>query len=379
MKLRNEGKFCKRELDVLQIIKSEDIGGAETMLLGLLKYLGQRCQVGVVVVGKSPLAILLQEQGYRTWQIPRYSNKMDMRFLLRLIFLLIRLRPRLIQSHIIYMNLYASLCGKALGIPVISTFHSCHLIETTLERIMIKVICDCSKKVVMVSHHQQKHFNLQKNRKVVVIQNGIDLLAVEENTRHLMSLQKRRELKLAEADFVIICVGNLRPIKGQIFLLKAIGLLPGIENLKLLLVGDGPSKTSLLETCRTLGIIDKVQFLGFREDVSDLLYAADIFVSPSLSEATSLAIMEAMAAVKPIIASSVGDNGELIEDGKDGMLVVAESPHALAMAIEFMVQNRAVAFQMGVHARKRVLERFSAEIMARNYFELYEKLLSFQI
>ena len=376
MKLRKEDGNCIAGLDVLHIIRSENIGGAETMLLTLLKHRGAGCQVGIIVAGESPFTLLLQAQGYLTWQIRSYIGKTDVGFFLRLLRLLRRLRPRVIQSHIWYTNLYAGLCGKALAIPVISTFHSCHLIQTTVEKMLMQVICGCSNKIVMVSHHQKKHFGLRDNSgKIVVIPNGIDPPDVEEGTRHLRCLQKRKELDLGEKDVVILSVGNLRPIKGHVFLLRAIGLLTGIENLKLLLIGDGPLRGTLLDVCRALDIKDRVHFLGYRNDVPGLLNAANIFVAPSLSEGTSMAILEAMAAAKPIVASHVGGNEELLEDGKDGMLIAPASPEALAAAIEFLAKNRAVALQMGTHAQQRVAEQFSAERMARHYNDLYRPML----
>jgi glycosyltransferase involved in cell wall biosynthesis len=152
-------------------------------------------------------------------------------------------------------------------------------------------------------------------------------------------------------------------------------VLKEYKNIKLLLIGDGPLQHELIQRCEEYGIKDKVRFLGFRDDVIDLLSVTDVFVSPSLSEATSFAIMEAMGMGKPVIAANVGGNYELIDDGNDGILVPSGDFGAIANKISFLLQNNDLAIQLGHNAREKIKQNFTIEHMVKNYESLYHQIM----
>jgi glycosyltransferase involved in cell wall biosynthesis len=118
-----------------------------------------------------------------------------------------------------------------------------------------------------------------------------------------------------------------------------------------------------------------VRFLGFREDVATLLSLMDIFVLPSLSEGLSIALLEAMAAGKPVVATNVGGNPELVVDGETGYSVPPRDADALATKLRSLLVDKCRAKKLGENGRKRVQQKFSLQAMADNYQRLYEECL----
>lgn len=362
---------------ILQIINSVNIGGAETMLLNLLDGLNSNhFETGLCVIGKSPLGEEARLRGVEVKEIPPYKSKKDFHFLLNLARTIHRLRPDVVQAHIWFTNLYSCLCGKMLGIPVISTFHSNHSVETLFERLSIRTIYHFSKRVVMVSDYQIRHFGFSSRmRKISVIMNGVRIFPLNEMSEEEMGEIKNEQLGVGNGDKIITYVSNLRPVKGHIFLLQAFRLvLKECKDTRLILIGDGPLGDELIKKSEEYGIRDKVRFLGFRDDVMDLLSVTDVFVHPSLSEANSIAIMEAMAMGRPVIAANVGGNLELINDGNDGILVSAGDPEALAERIILLLKNRGFAAELGRNARSKIMAKFNVDQMVKSYEKLYYEI-----
>jgi len=145
---------------------------------------------------------------------------------------------------------------------------------------------------------------------------------------------------------------------------------------ELLIVGDGPLRDELGRLARDLKISEPVKFLGFRDDIAPLLGVMDLFVLPSIMEGISLTLLEAMAAGKPVVATSVGGNPEVVEDGETGLLVDARDPQGLAEAVGKILSNPQLAQVLGTKGRLRVRERFNGHLMANEYLRLYQVALS---
>jgi glycosyltransferase involved in cell wall biosynthesis len=170
----------------------------------------------------------------------------------------------------------------------------------------------------------------------------------------------------------VLTVANLRPEKAHEVLLDAAArLAPVHPGLRYLIAGDGPRLSELRDLAHRLGVADRVEFLGHREDVPALLAAADAFVLPSRSEAFPNGAIEAMAAGLPVIASAAGGLLDLIESGKTGLLVPPDDAGALADAIDSLVLSPARAAALGSAAREDVTRRYSFERMVRSFEDLY--------
>ena len=169
-------------------------------------------------------------------------------------------------------------------------------------------------------------------------------------------------------------VGTLARLDRQKGLDLLIEALPALPSVTALLVGDGEEREPLLRRAAALGVADRVEITGWRENGRDYLGALDVFVLPSRFEGFPLSILEAMLAGVPVVASDVGSVAEAVLDGETGILVPPEDPGALAEAIRTLVSDAELRAGMGRRARERAL-LFSPARMARQFEELYEEIL----
>jgi glycosyltransferase involved in cell wall biosynthesis len=142
------------------------------------------------------------------------------------------------------------------------------------------------------------------------------------------------------------------------------------------LAGDGDERAALESQCAVLGLQERVLFLGYQQDVPNLLAHCDLFVLPSLYEGLPLAILEAMAAAKPVIATAVGGTGEVVVDGETGLLVPPGDPTALAGAIRKLLSDPPFARRLAAAGNVLVQRSFSTEAMVRRVSQVYEDLLA---
>lgn len=211
------------------------------------------------------------------------------------------------------------------------------------------------------------------NSHIRIIPSGIDTtrFAVTADQR----TKQRAALGIAPHECVVLAVGALAERKGHITLLQAAALLrPKGKQLRYLICGDGPLRTRLGNEARTLGIAEDVRFLGFCPNVIDYLAAADVFVHVPLWEGLGIAVIEALAAGLPVVASRVGGIPELIEDGQSGLLVPPQEPAVLAAAIERVVGDRSWAKRLGTNSQAAVRSRYDVTVMAQANEALYDEL-----
>lgn len=142
------------------------------------------------------------------------------------------------------------------------------------------------------------------------------------------------------------------------------------------LVGDGPLRTGLEEQARSLGLGDRILFLGERHDIPSVLSSLDISVLPSISESLSNVIMESMAAGIPVVAARVGGNAELVRDGETGFLAEVKDDSAFVAAIEMLLERDLLRATFGANAKREARSRFGLEGVCRQYEELYVSVLS---
>jgi glycosyltransferase involved in cell wall biosynthesis len=145
-----------------------------------------------------------------------------------------------------------------------------------------------------------------------------------------------------------------------------------VPDVKTVIAGRGKLLDRLKEEVSGMGLEKNIDFLGYREDIPQLLQAMDIFILPSLSEGTPLSILEAMASLKPVVATDVGGLSEIIENGETGFLVPSKDPGSLAAKILLVLENRDLAEKMAAAARKKVVCEYDLSIMVRKYVDLYE-------
>ena len=207
-------------------------------------------------------------------------------------------------------------------------------------------------------------------RRIRRIASGVDQLHFHPGPSHL------------ETNFPphprVIFTGRLHPQKNLDVLIEAWPSVAASTGATLVLVGHGPERERLAEKARTLGIEDRVCFLGPIADVADALRSADLFVLPSVAEGMSNSLLEAMATGLPCVASDIGGNQDLLGDQNGeaaGILVKGNVPETWAHALIGLLNDPRERARIGVEARRRIDEEYKLGLVVRRYVELYRSLL----
>jgi glycosyltransferase involved in cell wall biosynthesis len=209
-------------------------------------------------------------------------------------------------------------------------------------------------------------------RDVEVVIHGIDIESVA--SRASRRDVKRAELGIEPGTIVVITVANLRREKGYDVLLEgAVQAIANRPDLLFLSVGQGPLSSEMEQRRNQLGLGDHFRFLGFRDDVHDLLAAADVFCLASRNEGLPVALMEAYALGLPVVATRVGGLPEVIEDGRSGLCVAPEDPGGLADAILAIASDEGRRNEMGKRGSELALQ-FDARLWVRRLEALYEEV-----
>lgn len=324
----------------------------------------------------SDLEAMLDRSGIPVWYLGKRRG-FDPRMYSRIDAVLRRLRPHIVHTHTYALRyvlppvVYRRIRGK------VHTVHNLAEREVDGPGKLVHRLA-FSLGVVPVAIASEVAVSLDRVyglTRVPLIPNGIPLQAYRfpEMTR----AEWRRREGIEAEEVVFVCVGRLTPQKNQQLLLDAFARVPGAkEKGRLLLVGDGEKRRELELQAAALGLGHRVHFLGVRTDIPIILGACDVLVLSSRWEGNPLAVMEAMAAGKPVIATAVGGVPELVTDGATGLLVAPGDAAALGEALSALLHDASKRREMGGAAAQRAEEQFCAKVMTRRYEELYENLLA---
>jgi glycosyltransferase involved in cell wall biosynthesis len=211
-----------------------------------------------------------------------------------------------------------------------------------------------------------------KISKTHVIPNGLCLS--DYSQEYLQRDQLKETLGLPKNKKIIITIGWLRPGKGHEYLLKAFSQLKEKNDLCLVLLGKGEDKQRLVGLANEYNISSHVIFAGIQKNVNEWLSVSDVAVSSSLSEGLSNALVEASASQLPIIATNVGGNPEIVEDGVNGYLVDSKSSESLFKALTLLLKDNNKMTAMGKNSREKAEREFSVNKMVSSLESLYLKI-----
>jgi len=265
---------------------------------------------------------------------------------------------------------YAGLAAKLKRLPVV--YHIRDANRDRYDRILYRL----STRIILVAQILRVRFDWVVNDdKFVTVYNGVDLKKI---SRQSSSSQIKRDLGFAESPLKIVSTGRVEPEKGQKFLIEACGRLKERINFHLILVGEVVDQ-EYARVCENIaleyGIRDCLTLTGYREDIDGILQDADIFVLPSTGEAFSRAIIEAMAAGRPVVATDVGGTKEAIEDGVSGFVVPPVDAAAMVERIFALATDEKLRQKFGAEARKRVEALFTIEKNVEKTELIYAELL----
>jgi len=361
-------------IKVLQVIFSLEVGGAERIVLDLVRGgPGFGFSSDVATLGRrGELVPQAQAAGARHLHLGKRPG-LDWRMVGAIRRAARSLGTELIHAHNEGPALYAGLAGRLAGLPVVTTRHglSFHHQNLWLRR-AAGLLTHCT---VCVSRQVQE-LALKRDRlpasRLVTIHNGVDLSAFQPQKNPALRRQVRKSLGLDPQRPLVISVGRLAPEKDYPTLLAALERLPGAQ---LLLVGEGRSLPELKALAARPGLAGRVCLAGVRHDVPRLLAASDCFALSSLSEGVSKSLLEAMACGLPVAATAVGGTPEVVLAERTGLLVPPRDPQALAVALGRLLADEDYAAELGRAGRRRVQEHFSLEAMLSAYARLYRRLL----
>ena len=294
----------------------------------------------------------------------------------RLALALARHRPAAVVAANPYALMYASLAGARarLRVPLVVIYHSTRWpgVKEQAKLLAYRLFMWAAERAVFVCDYQRRYCLRRGlgSRRNAVIHNGVDL----EQLRDAASPGERRQLRAGlgytDADYVVGIVGGLRPEKNHAQLLEAAAQLRarGLPA-KLLLIGDGELRTALEARALALGLAPHLLITGFRDDIRPWVTACDVMCLCSLTEALSLAAIEAMAMSRPVVHSRVGGAAELIEHGRNGLLYpVGDTAELVGCLLQLAEPGARAA--MACAARDTVERRFSERRMIDRYEEL---------
>jgi glycosyltransferase involved in cell wall biosynthesis len=357
-----------RKPRLLILITLSELGGAQTAVALLLPGLADRFEVTVAAQGSGPLREAAEAAGVAYVELAHVRRRIDpwhdARALVELVRLCRRMRPDVVHAH----SSKAGVLGRAAAwlarVPVrIFTVHGWSFaaydglagrlylwIERLMQPLTTAVVC-----VAEATLRQGLEARACDPRRSVVIHNAVDVASFAEPSAPAEGAR-------------IVAVGRFAYPKDFATLLEALGLVRG--DWSAAFVGDGPCVAEIADRRDP-----RVELLGPRRDVANVLAQSDVFVLSSRSEGFPVSILEAMAARLPVVATDVGGVGEAVVDGETGFLVRPGDPRALAAALERLVADRELRARLGAAGRSRALRRFDVTRYRAAHVDLYRREL----
>ncbi len=361
---------------VIHIIDRLPADGAERLLVDVLKNSSNNFKFMVLcLVEGGVLVTELKEIGVPVI-IFNKSSKYDIRILFKLIYWLIQQKPTVVHTHLFTADTWGRLAAFISRVPcIVNTVHSTNTWMGTIHRIIDRTLSLVTDRVIACSHEVAnvliKSFKISEHR-IKVISNGIDFKRFES-----VNLSKIKEIDSVSDDIIkIVIIGRLHPAKGHLDLIKAITELKNTNhNFHVFFVGEGDLQQDIIKQCTENGINDYISLMGQRSDIPSILAKVDIFVMPSHWEGLPMALLEAMAMSKAVIASRVGGIPDVITDGDNGLLIDKSDHFGLNNALQKLLSNPKLRENLGNAAKKSVLENYSAKNVSKEYELLYQKII----
>ena len=373
--MRRNGALPIRGARVAHLIETDGPGGAERMLAQLAGELQAGGCPGVAFLPAGQEGWLSRELAAAGIVVEYFQldRPLSPKLAASLAAGFRRHRIDLAHSHEFTMAFYGAWAARRARVPHVITMHGARYYAGRLRRrVALRAAAGLSGGVVAVSQvlaGQLCRDLWMRPTRITTIPNGVRFDPLAEST-------VRSELALSPEDHLVVTVGNLYPVKGHRVLLDAAALLSSQHpNLHVAIAGRGELAAALAEQARELGLAGRLHLLGLRTDVANVLAAADVFVLPSLSEGLPLALLEAMCAARPIVASAVGEVPVALAAGAAGLLVEPGNATALAAALHRVLANRFEAQLLGKSAQARAAAEYGIARMVTRYAALYERLL----
>lgn len=365
---------------IVHIIDDLGLGGAQRQLVELLRGFPRTMfQIEVISLSDKKCHYVnnIRELHVPLTLIPQ-KGAWDHKAYRRLQAKLKELKPDIIHTWLFTADLYGHLAARRAGSPrLISAMRNTVDDFPWHYRMAYRFIAARSHAITINADAIRPGMTRKlgvPTEKMHTIHNGISLSRFPSAQ---VNGYYREQWKIEKGKTLVAMIARMSPQKDyDLYLDGAARVLKEEKNVCFLLVGDGGLRGALESKAKRLGIQDSVRFTGARRDVWEILNHIDICVLTSHYEGCSNVIMEAMTASRPVIASNVGGNAELIEDGVTGNVLKTRKPAELAEAVKALVRNPELARQMGQAGRERIESLFTLERTVEKTIQLYQELLS---
>jgi glycosyltransferase involved in cell wall biosynthesis len=366
-------------MKIVHVLESLDIGGLERVVLSLAAWQQARgdevCLICLFHEG--PWAAEARALGIEVIAIGKRRG-LDVRAMRSLRRALHTRSADVLHTHNAVAHYYTAGAGLGLGaVRLINTRHGMGEARGSARLELLYRLAmrraHCGVAVCRAARQRFLDIGAFTQAKAVVVPNGVAITGAA--ARSLAARQQMLAgLGRPPSPLVIGAVGRLSAVKDHAMLLHAVQRLRHSgRDVELVVLGDGRERAALQALAQTLQIQPHVHLVGWRHDVSDWLQGFDVFAMPSVSEGYALALVEAAAAALPLVATAVGGNGEIVQQGVTGMLVPARDSDAFAAALAQLVDNAALRADMGQAARQWALAHGSIGTMGAAYQALYEE------
>ncbi|MEW6359070.1 MAG: glycosyltransferase [Planctomycetota bacterium] len=367
-----------RKLTILQVNQTSGTGGSERTAFALATNLDPKrfnaiaCALG----GGGAMRKAYTEAGIPFHDMGKRKG-IDISLVPRLRRLIVGCRADIVHTHDYGAVNYCFFATRMLPGAFLIHTNQCLLgvYSRPKQRTLLRWVLPRVDALVSVSENVRRDYleRAPAAREMRVIYNAVDLPRFEVD---LSVREARSRLGLGPNDFVVGCVGNLRPEKGQDMLLRAFRkVLDGAPSAHLVLVGGGECFEKWQRLAGELGLGDRAHFLGVRHDVPQIMRALDVYCLCSLCEGMPVSILEAMAAGKTIVATDVPGTNEAVENGKNGLLVPLHDSDALAAALLHLHEHPPLAQSLALAGRKKAEEQYSLKKIVSEYARLYHDLV----
>jgi glycosyltransferase involved in cell wall biosynthesis len=374
------------------VIARLNIGGPATHVIELAAGLPRgafevRLFTGQVGRGERDMHYLAEAMGVVPEVLPEFSPQLgikDAAALWRLTNIFRDWKPEVVHTHTAKAGALGRVAARMTGVPaIVHTFHG-HVLSGYFPpliemgfRVIEQSLALVTDQIVTLSPRLKRDLvamRIAPAEKVSVIPLGMNLEALKVSSARRNEL--RNEIGVGVDESLIGIVGRLVPIKDHAtFLAAAAGMVHSDDRVRFLVVGDGPLRETLVARASEMGLAEKINFLGWRQDMAQVYAALDILALSSRNEGTPVVILEAMAARIPVVATAVGGVSDIVRDRETGWLVPAEDPQALMDAWKIVLADPTETGRITARAQDEVRAQFGSARMIADISDLYTRLV----
>jgi glycosyltransferase involved in cell wall biosynthesis len=379
--MSDESQTADQRVKVLYVFAALPVGGAEEVLITEVEGLDKtRFDPLVCVLSeKGPVGERIENRGFPVVALQRMKSHRFDPWIIRDLYRLIKdQRADVVHTHLYDGNKYGRLAAGLARVPaLISHYHNVYPRRRTKYHLINWILSFLNDRIVAVSQAVKESvvaYDRIPPRKIQVIYNGIDLSSFKGDFK---DSDLRQKFGVKPEDFLIGVVARLEEQKGHIYLFRALRrLMPDFPQIKVLVVGDGTLRPVLEAQVMEMGLSEQVLFAGTRKDILEILATLDLFILPSLWEGFSIALLEAMAMGRPVIATSVGGASEAIRSGHDGLLVPPGEESSLVTAVREALLDPRRYEEMGRRGKETVGRQFTVAQHLTRLQDLYLEVLA---